>query len=124
MPTGEVGSMARARVCRARNRRTLRHHAHARLSDGGAAEAALRPLSEAAAGGGAALREHPMLRHNRCVFNAGAGALQVGLGRRRLRQEAVASLRASRPAAALRWAATPLASLICASMRMPVLRTC
>jgi hypothetical protein len=33
-----------------------------------------------AAGAGAALREHTLLRHNACVFRSGEGALQVGAG--------------------------------------------
>ncbi|KIZ02488.1 Tetratricopeptide repeat protein 26 [Monoraphidium neglectum] len=45
-----------------------------RLSDGKAAEAALRSLQDA--GAGRALSEQPLLRHNVCVFRSGEGALQ------------------------------------------------
>ena len=47
-----------------------------RLTDSRAAEGVLQALE--AAGAGRALREHPLLRHNACVFRAGEGALQVG----------------------------------------------
>jgi hypothetical protein len=47
-----------------------------RMADSRAAEGVLQALE--AAGAGRALREHPLLRHNACVFRAGEGALQVG----------------------------------------------
>jgi hypothetical protein len=46
------------------------------MADSRAAEGVLQALE--AAGAGRALREHPLLRHNACVFRAGEGALQVG----------------------------------------------